>query len=233
MPQLPTPPTSRAGSEFPESKASTECLDELLERYLGLLDQQQKLQSELAKQLSSGFFALTQANFSCPPGRRYGSDYYDERMKATRNISIKSEQDPDTSSKDLPESESATDAPDAKFTFSVELASSNAPEDAEENDTPPSSSKKEETETSEPSATETTSSEPTTPADKPEVRKKFRSTDPIHWYGILVPQPLRNAQSTFAGVVDNQVPELASTTLEMRTLEQRISKLQAQLESED
>lgn len=53
MPQLPTPPTSRAGSEFPESKASTECLDDLLERYLGLLDQQQKLQAELAKQLSS------------------------------------------------------------------------------------------------------------------------------------------------------------------------------------
>ncbi|KAJ5358018.1 hypothetical protein N7541_005176 [Penicillium brevicompactum] len=227
MPQLPTPPTSRAGSEFPESKASTECLDDLLERYLGLLDQQQKLQAELAKQLSSGFFALAQANFSCPPGRRYGSDYYDERMKATRNISIKSERDPDIS-EELQESESTTDAPDS-VTFSIEL-SGNASEDAEENDTAPSS--KEEPETSEPTATETTSSE-STPDEKPEVRKKFRSTDPIHWYGILVPQSLRKAQSTFTAVVDNQVPDLASTALEMRALEQRISKLQAQLESED
>ena len=141
--------------------------------------------------------------------------------------SIKSERDPNIS-EELQESESATDAPDS-VTFSIEL-SSNASEDAEENDTAPSS--KETPETSEPTATETTSSE-STPDETPEVRKKFRSNDPIHWYGILVPQSLRKAQSTFTAVVDNQVPDLASTALEMRALEQRISKLQAQLESED
>ena len=26
------------------------------------------------------------ANYTSPPGRRYGADYYDERMKATRKV---------------------------------------------------------------------------------------------------------------------------------------------------
>lgn len=64
MPQIPTPPASRPGSEAPEVEikpaevpgASTELLqslDILLEQYLHLLDRQQELQSGLAKQLSS------------------------------------------------------------------------------------------------------------------------------------------------------------------------------------
>lgn len=72
MAQIPTPPASRPGSEAPdvdaksanEVKASVEepaatpvdlaqYLDTLLEQYLVLLDQQQKLQSSLAEQLSS------------------------------------------------------------------------------------------------------------------------------------------------------------------------------------
>lgn len=64
MPQIPTPPASRHASESPEldqknslpvdsSAELLQSLDTLLERYLGLLDRHQKLQSELAKQLSS------------------------------------------------------------------------------------------------------------------------------------------------------------------------------------
>lgn len=61
MPQIPTPPASRPGSETPEAElkpaeASSELLaslDTLLEQYLHLIDQQQKLQSGLSKQLSS------------------------------------------------------------------------------------------------------------------------------------------------------------------------------------
>lgn len=56
MAQLPPPPISRSGSEFPgnsENSKLAQRLDELLEQYLGLLDQQQKLQSSLAEQLSA------------------------------------------------------------------------------------------------------------------------------------------------------------------------------------
>jgi hypothetical protein len=61
MAQIPTPPPSRPGSEAADpapksAEASPELLqslDVLLEQYLHLLDRQQKLQSGLAKQLSS------------------------------------------------------------------------------------------------------------------------------------------------------------------------------------
>lgn len=69
------------------------------------------------------------------------------------------------------------------------------------------------------------------PAEEPrKPRKKFRSDDPIYWYGILVPPSLRNAQRSFTDGIQTQVPELASTIVEMRTLEQKITQLRASLE---
>lgn len=61
---MPTPPLSRGVSAEPPSSSNDECesitiddkvqlLDELLERYLYLLDRHQKLQESLGKQLSS------------------------------------------------------------------------------------------------------------------------------------------------------------------------------------
>ena len=68
MAQIPTPPASRSGSESPEfelkeapvsdSSADSpadllQSLDALLEKYLDLLDQHQKFQTELASRISS------------------------------------------------------------------------------------------------------------------------------------------------------------------------------------
>ncbi|CAG8207373.1 unnamed protein product [Penicillium nalgiovense] len=247
MTQIPTPPASRPGSEAPEVKVtpealedSVQCLDTLLEKYLHLLDRQQKLHSSLAEQLSSGFFALAQANFSSP-GRRYGPDYYDERMKATRKISIQSEQNTDKSTNDPQEKEDVTALPGPEYTFSVEHTPSHPSEEADGNNETKASSPVQGEHLEVPEKTspaETASSEPsdtaeteTTPVEKPKsVSKKFRSADPIHWYGILVPQSLRRAQDSFANAIDNQVPDLASTTVEMRALEQQIDQLRGRLE---
>ncbi|KAF9245521.1 hypothetical protein DTO027I6_8237 [Penicillium roqueforti] len=246
MAQIPTPPASRPGSEAPEVKVkpvaledSVQCLDTLLEKYLHLLDRQQKLQSSLAGHLSSGFFALAQANFSSPPGRRYGPDYYDGRMKATRKISIQSEQDTEKPTNDPQEKGDITVPPEPGYTFSIKSTTSDPLEEADgDNETKASSPVQSGHEKTSPA--ETASSEPSdtaeteiTPVEKPEpAPKKFRSTDPIHWYGILVPQSLRRAQDSFANAIDNQVPNLASTTVEMRALEQQISELRARLEIE-
>ncbi|CAI7630388.1 unnamed protein product [Penicillium viridicatum] len=248
MSQIPTPPASRPGSEAPDVKVkpvaledSVQCLDTLLERYLHLLDRQQKLHSSLAKQLSSGFFALAQANFSSP-GRRYGPDYYDGRMKATRKISIQSERNTEQSMNDPQDEVDITALPDSAYTFSVKTTPSHLPEEEDGNNETKASSPVlgGHLEAEETRPAEAASSEPsdhagteTTPVEKPKpVSKKFRSADPIHWYGILVPQSLRRAQDSFANAIDNQVPDLASTTVEMRALEQRISQLRAQLEIE-
>ncbi|KAJ5816815.1 hypothetical protein N7447_009048 [Penicillium robsamsonii] len=249
MTQIPTPPASRPGSEAPEEKVkpvaledSVQCLDTLLEQYLHLLDRQQKLHSSLAEQLSSGFFALAHANFSSP-GRRYGPDYYDGRMKAARKIVIQSERNTEKSTNDLQEKEDVTTLPDSEYIFSVKTTSYHSPEETDGNNETKASSpvldghtaaseetRPAETASSEPSDTAETE---TTPVEKPKpIPKKFRSADPIHWYGILVPQSLRRAQDSFTSAIDNQVPDLASTTLEMRALEQQISQLRARLEPE-
>jgi hypothetical protein len=83
-------------------------LDDLFERYLNLLDQYQAARLELSTQLSSvcfsfiqlrirtwswlqkGFFSLAQANFATNSRVRYGKDYYDERMQATRRVYVNS-----------------------------------------------------------------------------------------------------------------------------------------------
>ena len=78
-------------------------------------------------------------------------------------------------------------------------------------------------------STEEDKDETKTKKDSNSSKKKFRSDDPIHWYGILVPASLRNAQRSFTTGVQSQVPELAGVILEMRFLEQRITKLRSQL----
>ncbi|KAJ5864403.1 uncharacterized protein N7529_006319 [Penicillium soppii] len=233
-------PISQADSDFSEPKpkpidsVNLECLDTLLEKYLCLLDRQQKLQSSLAEQLSSGFFALAQANFSCPPGRRYGPDYFDERMKATRNISIKSERHTEQSTKELQGNAGTTEPLDAHSTFSVELIPSPVPEeDPIGNVEAQVSSPVEGTQPESPQESPDSSQPNITLVEKPRAtRKKFGSADPIHWYGILVPQSLRKAQASFTAAIDHEVPDLASTTDEMRALEQQITNLRDQLKSE-
>lgn len=148
--------------------------------------------------------------------------------------------------KDLEDSEGITELPDSKFTFSVKRASRDVSEEEgkDENKTvdinassPVQDTQHEASEES--TVTESISSEPSDSSNTPTLvetpkaeQKKFRSTDPIHWYGILVPQSLRQAQASFTTAIDQQVPDLASTILEMRNLEHQISELQAQLGSE-
>lgn len=77
MTELPTPPACQS-SESPElqlkqsheaesSAKALEMLDHSLESYLLLLDQHQKLQADLAKKLSSVYFATCRVQLF-PPG---------------------------------------------------------------------------------------------------------------------------------------------------------------------
>ncbi|KAJ5772142.1 hypothetical protein N7520_002671 [Penicillium odoratum] len=230
MSQIPTPPTSRPGSEAPEverksaespeaSSELLESLDTLLEQYLHLLDQQQELQSVLAKQLSSGFLALAHANYTCPPGRRYGADYYDERMKATGRISIQEgpENEP-TNSTETSNSPLHND----EHHFDIKYTRIHLPEDQVE--------EKEELQVNGTTADDSPVEDST--ASKPESKalKKSRPNDPIYWYGILVPPSLRTAQKSFTDTIQNQVPALAAVVVKMRALEDKINKVRMKLE---
>ncbi|KAJ5198286.1 uncharacterized protein N7498_007403 [Penicillium cinerascens] len=259
MPQIPTPPVSRPGSENPEAElkpaeASSELLaslDTLLEQYLHLLDRQQKLQSGFSKQLSSGFLALAHANYTCPPGRRYGRDYYDERMKTNKKISIQTEQDVDEA-EDTPDSLEEAETPasnDLLYNFHIQSISNreaektDEKEDAEklpvEDKQTEAPSQQEEIPTKQTSDTTSSAAENSSAVvdtdnaveEPKKPHKKFRSDDPIYWYGILVPPSLRSAQKSFTEGVRTQVPALAGTIVEMRALEHKITQLRAKLES--
>ena len=91
--------TVRPIKQVEGKEALLRSLDDLLERYLQLLDQYGTLQQSLARLLSrvrinelesncihsesaQGYLSLAQANFSNPNRARYGRDHYDDRMKA-------------------------------------------------------------------------------------------------------------------------------------------------------
>ncbi|KEF51169.1 uncharacterized protein A1O9_12783 [Exophiala aquamarina CBS 119918] len=114
----PSPPASRAGSQSRTRTTETDAaadhtptssskggadggstlsarLDALLESYLELLDTYTTLRAQLSKDFSSGFLALAQANRTSTlgPGRRYGEEGFDGRMKALKTVQIVSNGD--------------------------------------------------------------------------------------------------------------------------------------------
>ena len=64
-------------------------LDQLYLTYLDTVDTYQSLRISLATHFSTGFLTLAQANYnSTSGGRRYGADFYDERMTAIRGVEV-------------------------------------------------------------------------------------------------------------------------------------------------
>ncbi|KAG0637906.1 hypothetical protein HOY80DRAFT_970267 [Tuber brumale] len=64
-------------------------LDQLYLTYLDTVDTYQTLRASLATHFSKGFLTLAQANYnSTSGGRRYGTDFYDERMTAIRGVGV-------------------------------------------------------------------------------------------------------------------------------------------------
>ncbi|KAE8360715.1 hypothetical protein BDV27DRAFT_134040 [Aspergillus caelatus] len=258
MAQIPTPPASRHGSESPDTEYKQipvvdtsdllQSLDTLLERYLHLLDRHQKLQAELATTLSSGFLSLAQANYTCPPGRRYGADYYDERMKATRMVDL----DPPTSSTKNVEASSVNESSDEstkrgefKRIFAIKVPTSDGAEEPSELTRGENQSHSSDVSTLECEGPEKKSDakaeDSTTSSDSPGAQepaetkprsseKKPRSSDPIRWYGILVPPFLRSAQKSFTEAVGGPLPELASVVVEMQAVEKEVKRVRKKMD---
>ncbi|PGH09544.1 hypothetical protein GX51_00650 [Blastomyces parvus] len=233
MRQLPTPPASPAVGAGSTSLHSTtdnssaelsRKLDCVLEHYLGLLDQQQRLQEEIGREFSSGFFSLARANNSCPPGRRYGEDYYDERMKPIKKLSIIPPSEvPAQDKPTMLSSNQRRNTP--SFTIeNVLLSSVNVKEtkdtESKDDETGPSSS------------SPSRSSDPNEP-DRftgPEKSSTNRqSSNPLNWFGILVPPALRTAQQSFYTALEGPITTLAGVITEMREVEREVEALRGML----
>lgn len=125
---------------------------------------------------------LAQASFKSPSHVRYGQDYYDQRTKATRVVTINS---------DTPE----------KSTVSIHhLDKANSIDEVDSTSLP---------------------TPPTTPFEE----KQKQPVDPLHWFGILVPPPLRNAQASFVAVIQGPVDSASNASISMRRIEHDIRRL--------
>jgi len=148
-----------------------------------------------------------------------------------------------TPSKETEESEDSTEAKDYGHTFAIEYTPDNrgyeqekdkgtseSPSDTAPSDENPDHHKEGENSTRKPdnaSAPENLETEFT--AQKPRPIKKFGSSDPITWYGILVPPSLRSAQKSFTEAVNEHLSELANVIVEMRAFEKKIEEVRNRL----
>ncbi|KAJ4988936.1 hypothetical protein SVAN01_05560 [Stagonosporopsis vannaccii] len=204
-------PSSTSHPSGVDKDALISRLDALLEQYLHTLDSYEQHMQQLSKQLSSGFFSLTQANFHNRSGVHYGQDSYDERVQATRRMYAISTLAGKEKDKPSPAEDSAKDS----VKDSAEDSTKDSAEDSEEDPKPllePQSVAAEDT------------SPPALPQPTPNPSIE-RHPDPIRMFGILVPPALRTAQSSFVAAVDGPVVRLAGVAGELRALEREIGRV--------
>ncbi|KAK7213590.1 hypothetical protein V2G26_020768 [Clonostachys chloroleuca] len=194
-------------------------IDSLLESYLEFLDEYTRLRAQLSKLQAGVYQNIARANFSAERGLRYGQDQYDERMQASRLLRI--------SVGDNGEDDSAP-------SFHVEKFNSSATETppATEPDRPSSGEEEQETDDAAPqdgkedrdenSAEEENKEEK--PAGEEEQTTSTVRKDPLFWFGLLAPMPLRNAQSLAIEAMEQIIPRLVTVNAEMLRLEIEVGR---------
>ncbi|KAI0456137.1 hypothetical protein F5B21DRAFT_468848 [Xylaria acuta] len=235
-------------------------IDSLLERYLHLLHEYISLREELTTLQTGMYQNIARANFAAERGLRFGRDFYDDRMQASRRLDISCEnQDQQSESRDrrgptVPGGASILSFtvinPAAARVSSLIAEDSKASVEAPDPRPHPEAEVEAEAESVEQSATQTTNTEdggastPSSqasiepqpgedagtaasgsPSDSPPTAKKGRTTpqqksnDPLRWFGLLTPVPLRQAQAQSIRVVEHVIPRLASVNAEMAEVE--------------
>ncbi|KAF2440229.1 hypothetical protein P171DRAFT_367906 [Karstenula rhodostoma CBS 690.94] len=206
-------------SSVPEKDELVSRLDDLLERYLHTLDAYQKAQQQLMTHLSSGYLSLAQANFNNNAHTRYGQDYFDERMQASRKVYVLFVITED----------------EGKTAFSVASQTAEDPTPKTEDSSSPSddsATPKEAISTAEAEAKSEpdaqNASDEKANAPEPET-KKSPSNDPLRWFGVLVPPALRSAQGSFVSAIHGPVAELSNLLKDLRQQEIEIGRVRKQI----
>jgi hypothetical protein len=184
-------------------------IDALLERYLALVHEYSQLRDRLSTLQAGVFHNIARANFAAERGLRYGQDQYDDRMQALRTLEIRVADKTDG------------DAAPSFHLFDAATRTAERGEGAEpvgDNDEP--STDEAESATS-PEAGDAKQEERNEQEQKTESSgaKTVDTRNPLRWFGVLVPQPLRNAQSLSIEAAEQVIPRLVSVDAEMQRLE--------------
>lgn len=210
---LPSPLESSRGTPEPTKDDLATRLDGLLEQYLDLLDQYTKLREDLSKTFSSGFFSLAQAQRTSTLGaaRRYGEEYYDERMKAQRTISW--QVDADSEELDcrvgrIPKKDDSKDKEEVSEQTTTEHL--NNGNHADERKEQPDRENENDSKASE------------KPAKAARPKQDPATRDPLTWFGILVPPALRQTQTQFVKATEDYIPSLVAVASRLQVKERQI-----------
>lgn len=191
-------------------------IDSLLERYLALIDEYSRLREELSKLQAGVYQNIARANFTGERGMRYGQDHYDERMRALRVLDITPGEE-DVPSFTVKSLESPADDKGQKEDEKREGSPEREPADTttaqEKSGASPEESQRPE--------------EQDKGKDKEKQNKKKTkkpSSNPLHWFGLLAPPPLRTAQALSIQAVEQAIPRLISVNAEMEHVEIEIRR---------
>ncbi|KAI0016659.1 hypothetical protein F4780DRAFT_666314 [Xylariomycetidae sp. FL0641] len=169
-------------------------IDALLERYLHLLHEYTSLREQLGSLQAGVYQNIARANFTAERGMRFGQDQYDDRMQASRRLAIATE-DRDTPSFTVTaiEPESQSEKTDSSGPITDEGM------DAKD-------------------GTDTASSCQDGEQDD-RSKKAEKKKDPLRWFGLLTPMPLRQAQAKSIQAVEQIIPRLVTVNAEMAHVE--------------
>lgn len=186
-------------------------IDSLLHRYLLLLDEYTTLRSRLSDLQTGVYQGIARANFSAERGLRYGRDQYDDRMQASRRVAIKDEKKEDGVTTPI---FSVVDGSAEKATAAAgHKEGEDTGESAKEDES--DDNNKEASATGEGEEEKKQAEEPPAAASA----TKQHVNNPLRWFGILAPMPLRNAQSLSVEAVEQVIPRLVTVNAEMLDLE--------------
>jgi coiled-coil domain-containing protein 115 len=193
---MPRPP------QTPQSFPST--IDDLLARYLLLLDQYTALRTTLSAHSSALFLGLARARFSAQRGagaggHPFGPDNFDMRMQAGRRVRVR------------PSASSATEHGGEEGAV-FEVVSPEVSENSEKDRGADADAKGDD-------GAHTSDEQPQADGDKSKPAMGLTSSDPLRWFGILTPAPLREAQKEAVEMVEGVIPRLASLDAEMAAIE--------------
>ncbi|KAK2032721.1 hypothetical protein LX32DRAFT_649829 [Colletotrichum zoysiae] len=194
----------------------TDHLDNLLERYLVLLDKYMVLRERLGKAQAGMYQNIARANFSAERGIRYGPDYYDERMRASRVLEISAD------GRGVPRFEVVKPADTGTLSETAEVEDEAETREArgqEVGERAPCGVDEAPLDESETRSSDGAKGEAQEKEDGRTKKHMKTSKDPLRWFGILAPLPLRQAQTLSVQAVQDIIPQLVSVDAEMKDVE--------------
>ncbi|KAK3494420.1 uncharacterized protein B0T23DRAFT_108130 [Neurospora hispaniola] len=256
-PLLPLQDATASPSSPTEQDSYNTQIDALLTRYLLLLDEYTTLRSSLSSLQAGTYQNLARANFTAERGVRYGKEYFDERMVASRRVVVKVGKGTGKGDKKEEEEHGGSwyeDEGEQRVEFGVMevdevevVKQKKEEEEEEERGEDVKQDEKKETEEvvgqdeeakeeviqkADTTATTTTPVSPDNSSETPskpdndtegdkedETKKKIRKNDPLRWFGLLTPLPLRLAQTQAIQAVEQIIPRLVTVNAEMAQVE--------------